>query len=750
MEHFLKDDLLVVCATLRELYRRITSGQLSEEEKTTSTTGLASLLNKCIHVAISQPERPVFKSEAFEDLLAVLWQLTWVLSKQGSQSDALLPRMQKLQENLPALDPVAYETLAAEAILETLSSFGISVEWVDQFGELSESVRQMLLRVDEQVYKFGGLERLRSSDRLSRLLLVFFDCYFGFQQRQDQAENDPYLRQVRECWQRRYRKYRSYRVTNKKILCAYSAGVDYSLRVTNTWLQTAIKRVASAEGKTPALLIREVSEFLQGIDSTLPSSNVPDSIKTPANVLKALLGYIKVTGSEADWTSKIDINNPIVDEAWDIIDLMSGLFKDLGCVPALGGAAVTGANALVKLEEPNITLLLPFVPASLRTLLDDKLDLLWYDGSPPALVRRKPSAFETTHHPEIRNFVLEFSAGSPIIYCTACGAAVLPHKTDRLIIRNRFAYYLPNGQIDRATTEARSTQLNVQGLFGFDSRIAAASLHKIPIDLARTAAEQRYDIFFVAGLQSLDRSVRNETLQALEVFRDQGTCIHVEISGDKNLDWLVEDVARCVSSVGVGEELAALFAAAEERHLNSLADAEKQLVEAQRLKHLDTDMQGRPRGYRDLMFALEVTRFLKLERLYVHGVDNDIIIRQGNLSEDERGREIQGDLIAKWVVLRKLMARGQILSNQDRDSMTQVKEEAMAALVETAAALYERYGGKPSTRLELNGIYIPFYDRTIMLVPVRWVYGKVQDQLRVIGAGDTSSLIDAVQVLAHS
>jgi hypothetical protein len=146
-----------------------------------------------------------------------------------------------------------------------------------------------------------------------------------------------------------------------------------------------------------------------------------------------------------------------------------------------------------------------------------------------------------------------------------------------------------------------------------------------------------------------------------------------------------------------------------------------------------------------------MARALELERLYVHDVDIDIIIRHSKLSEEERFNEIQADLIAKWVVLRKLMSRGQISKSQTRDTMTQVKEEGMRALLETARALIEKLQLDTPENSELSlalyGAYSPDYDRTIILVPVRWVYGAMQDQLRLTGAGDTTSIISAVQAI---
>jgi len=694
---------------------------------------------------------------------------------------------------------IAYETIATEVILSSLSDFAPSIEWRDRFEELDDSTRRKLRDIDQQILEFTGLDFPPAEARLQRLVMVFFDCYLGFKQGQDTAQQDPYESLVREPWQRRFRKYRTYQPTGKKILCTYSGGIDYSMRLNTYWLTRVIKKVAAAEGKSNEHLIRELGDFLSALDDTrhiqfptsvlrealdfingvgvdksnaeelagriselLQTGNMLEDIHTPTDLLKAIMGYVQLTRAGLEWTSKVDLRNQVLEDLWDLVDLMLEVVQDASGRKTLGGAAATGADALVTLElvkghneepedqrgdERNLHLLIPFAPASLLDLLDPSLKILWYTADPPRLQVCTPQDLKLTEQPEIRNLIIEFSPGAPIVYCYTCGGSVTPKKTDRLILRNSFAYYVPDGCVDRAATQQYATRLKVKGLFGFDSSITDSLSSTDRTALAEQAAANSYDILLASGLQSLDKTAHDETEKQLALFCNQETKIHIEISGEKNLDWLIELIPKCIHSVGVGEELSALFQAVKNRRADLLGDDLDIQLEALRFEKLEDDLRKKPRGYQKVILALEVAQALNLPRLYVHDVGIDIIICADRLSEEQRFQEIRADLVAKWVVLRKLMTRGQITQSPVRDTMTQVKEEGFATMIDTARALYEKLRDLPDVSLELYGTYVPEYNRTVLLVPVRWVYGAMQDQLRVTGAGDTTSIVSAVQAI---
>jgi hypothetical protein len=410
---------------------------------------------------------------------------------------------------------------------------------------------------------------------------------------------------------------------------------------------------------------------------------------------------------------------------------------------------------LATLGEENVHLLVPFPAIFLEqpSLLDSKLKLGWYDfdGAAPRLTFYSKHQFGPLgRQPEIHNFIFEFSSGAPIVYCSCCGAGIASQKTDRMVVRSKFAYYQEDGRIDRDLTQP----IKVRGLFGFDSSITSSLSEADSQALAQQAAAYPYDVVVVAGLQSLESTVHKCTEKELAAFKTAGKKIHVEVSGVNNLEWVTDILPKYVHSVGVGEELQKLFETTMKKRLTGLNEVQL-LEETWRQEQLNVQMDGKTRGYQKVVQALDVASTLKLERLYYYDLDLDIIVRKGRLSPADSWNEIKADLIAKWVVLRKFMSHGRISSSQFRDTMTQVKEEGLATLVETAREMYlelggQQMGGRQSGIIELYGAYYPPYDRMVILVPVRWVYGAMQDQLRVIGAGDTTSIISAAQAIQSS
>lgn len=749
MDKNVRADLQVTSTVLRTLYQQFYSEEVGNLIDLSEIAGsITVLVDKLIDLLSQNPQEYVEIQEIFEDVVALFWQLAWLLYANDSYNEQLLEALKGLSNIDSNSKNLVYEVLATEVILQNIDRFPSGVEWQELYEELDQKVQNGLHKIDSQIIEFAKHHFPSWDERKQSLLGVFFDCYWGFKQGNHIPDSDPYAAVIREPWQRRFRKFKSYEKTGYKFLCTYSGGMDISMRLNSYWLSRAVEKIATAEQKSPEYLTRELGEYLQIV---VNEPKLPTCVETPSDFLKALLGYIKITSSGINVSSKIDICNDIAEDLWDLIDLINEIGRVSGAVEELGGAAVTGANALIKLEEVHnnagdteigeVHLLLPFIPHALIEKLDSKLQILWYDKkgivtcNPQDLLNKIKT--KNLEHPQIRNFVIEFSSKSPIVYCSCCGASVLPCKTDRLITRNRFAYYKPDGRIERNETHKQSNRTNVRGLFGFDSRIGG-SLPDKPEKLAKRAAANGYDLIFLSGLQSLDQSVQATVHEELKALTSGTTKVHIEVSGTKNLDWLCQVIPEFVDSVSIGEELESLFQVVKQR---SAPEEQKYL------QRVEEGLPSASRGYRNICLAQEVSRLLTPSRLYVHDEDLDIIICPGNLEQTERLRQIRAALVAKWVVLRKLMARGQITADSFRDTMTQVKEEGFTVLTEAAQAIYERFNLSRSAHIELFGAYFPDYDQTVMLVPIRWVYGTIQDQLRIIGGGDTTSFVSAAQAI---
>jgi hypothetical protein len=726
-----ESNLLVTAATLRQAYENIQTGNAAP----------VGDLDALIRKLRSRPDEP---PGAAEDVVALLWQIAWAYSQRNGSPPGFMPALRELSA-APAWQDVAFETLAAEMLLGNLQLFAadIKLEKWEQLEQAYEDANPELDKVFADVQAFIGRDLPGYRDRLKR---VFLDCLLGIR-RQPEPDRLAYHVLIREAWRRRFRRHRTYSPRRKRILCTYSGSLDYSMRLNTHWLSRVIAKVAKAEGMSPELVSRELGDFLDALDGS-PAAKLPRPIKSSLDLIKYLLGYIKLTGSGRPALSKVKVDNDALEEKWDLVDLLSEIAREEGGVAHQGGAAVTGAEALRMHGEQEVDLLLPFIPSGLMSLLDDEVRVLWWcedHGGVRKLDTFAPGKLPAhVPHPEVRNFVISFSPGAKIVYCSCCGAGVLPRASDRVVVINELGYYSPDGRLDRAQAQQHGHQLRIGGLFGFDSGINSRLSPADCRALAEQAGDRKYDMVVVAGLQSLHRSVLGRAEADLKLLCESGAQIHIEVSSDSNLPWLIDLLGqKTISSLSTGEELSALYDAMQKRRVGAAKD-----LEAETARRLAAGFDEKRKTFNAVLQALEICKSLGLRRLYVHDLDVDIIVRRGPLDAAQRAGEMQAAVVAKWVVLRKLMSRGRFSQDVSRDTLTQVKEEGFRALFETAQKLGARYGLQRSSKeetTELDGIYCPDYDCTVLLVPVRWIYGLLQDQLWIVGAGDTSSTISFVQ-----
>ncbi len=724
--------------------------------------------------ALADPAwRTVTQSEPFEDIIALLAQIEWRLQGCYALKGTIFGAGAFSPTALAELAEIMYEAIAAAAILESIGSFPKALTWAATMAGLDPAI-QIKLRVIDKRIMAVFLPATVLSDIAKReaiLLAVFFDCYFGFQQKL-KPSGSAYDGLFREVWPRRFRKNRDYKPTSKRILLGYSSSLDYPIMMNTTWFANAMNVVATAEGKSLGNLSGELDAFVQAVDAAIQNNlslPLPPDIRTASDVLKTLLGYVRATAAGKTPLSKVRVNIPCDAARWNLMDMFAQLAIAAGVKPDTGGAAAAGADNLLKLGEPNVDLLMPFVPPRLLDILEPDINILWYDRPAGAtkLTRCTPAALKGRTgppHPEVHNYVIEFAPGAPVVYNALSENSVTPVRTDRVIVINKFGYYLASRSVDSyvdrtlASTDG-SRLLRVNGLFGFDSSINPALSPADCAALAEQAAHPQehlppYDLFVIAGLQSFDAAAQATAEKELKLFSDAGIKIHIEISGEKDLDWLVKVIAgNKLYSVSCGEELDQLYQATCRYSLGLLTDAARQ-TESARQQVFDSSLLGQPHGYQMAEKAAVVLTTLGLTRLYVHDTDMDIIVRDGTLSLEKRMVEIRAGIVAKWVVLRMLMSRG-INLNQDRDTMTQVKETGLWALLDTARAFYARAAvRRPDGSIELYGVNVKNgltnKDCAIMFVPVRWVYGAMQDRLRIVGAGDTTSIISCVQAMFMS
>jgi hypothetical protein len=106
MKDFMQADFLVLSATLRATYQNVAVQYVTTEEVEGVATSLISLLktlNQFVSRAIADPygeHALTVAKESFEDLIALLWQITWLLSQKDLNVDPLRDQLRELHKQL--------------------------------------------------------------------------------------------------------------------------------------------------------------------------------------------------------------------------------------------------------------------------------------------------------------------------------------------------------------------------------------------------------------------------------------------------------------------------------------------------------------------------------------------------------------------------------------------------------------------------------------------------------------------------
>jgi ADP-dependent phosphofructokinase/glucokinase len=695
--------------------------------------------------------------EIRDELFLLYWEIAWF-----AKSDKIA---KELAGKFPDLLPVLIKILALEETgflcgqnkpgfiliwndvagkLEIEQSAGSSLTGADQekLNKLNDSLEKVKTKIYEYLKQY--FPNVSINDIQNTLRAVIQERYYSydfFPSPEFEGENiaEAY-KTLLHIWRSRFWLNERYLPTGKKYLLTFSSTLDYSVRLTTQWVNQVMDAAALAEHKTCDQLTHELGDYLW--EARLKKKANSGSIKTSSDFLKTILGYIEVTNAGEKGKSKVEIDKSLpIQEKWDLMDWIAKVTNLAGATVSFGGAAVTGAHALSTLGETEVSLMIPFVSQALIDILkaklgnkSDKLHMLWYRGKQPnySLDKTSLNKFKAPgEQPERHNTVVEFSKGSMIVYCPCCGARVMPGHSDRIAFMNTYAYYIAGAYtIDRAKSWHNADSMKVRSLFGFDSVLRLPKTKGFSDADCYKFAEQAakdVDLLIIAGLQNFeDAYSQNTVMGEIEKFRH----VHTEISSSKNFGFPVDLIQKGhIQSIGIGEELDDLY----EKYVPK---EQRNLIDAQNSK-----------ACQQIMKSLSVAKFLHLPRLYWHGLEFDIIVRQGNLDMHERMKEIRADVVAKWAVLRKLMEWGMVVPNSTRDPMTSASNEGLKTMAELENEFQACFNLQEP--VSQYGAYFQEYDRTVILVPVRCVYGPLQDLLRIIGAGDTTSTISAAKIVAE-
>lgn len=113
MNDYMQSDFLVVGIALREIYYDISNAvQVDTQEMENIADGLAALsttLNQFVDHACREPQSEqatMSVKEPFEDVIALIWQVAWILHQEGLNTDSLdniRNQLRELHEKLEEL-----------------------------------------------------------------------------------------------------------------------------------------------------------------------------------------------------------------------------------------------------------------------------------------------------------------------------------------------------------------------------------------------------------------------------------------------------------------------------------------------------------------------------------------------------------------------------------------------------------------------------------------------------------------------
>jgi ADP-dependent phosphofructokinase/glucokinase len=517
--------------------------------------------------------------------------------------------------------------------------------------------------------------------------------------------NSTYANILRR-WTRSYLRVIHRRATLKRIGCGYVSTIDRCIPVTDDLL-VAMREQAGVSVDDLKVPIHQQEQPV-------------NEVKSRADLVTLLLWCMEHEGAK----DKVRVN-PLS----DVPDWLFELFKAF--VPdqqqRLGGAPGNMIGALVLLgQEQNAAIFTVFHSREQASVFDDRITFLTAD---PAgnLVRTSAKDYRRPDNPEVRNYPLEYTPG---IFHFGPGEEdkVCAKGLDRLICVAPYAYYDSTGKVDREKQVPA-----IERIFQFPE------LDDSQRETYMNQVAANYPYIILAGLQGANPACRKTIEEELHTLADSCTT-HVEISGLRALrDWLPTLIPCYIPSIGINED--------------ELSQACDYLV------HGIDEPVARSYSSLQAMYddARDLAMFLKPQRLYVHSHVADLILRHTPVPDQDMTKEIEADLYAKYLVIKRLRAQ----MKSAPKSKAGIKKEGLKALIDFAGqvsgfAAYARGESIVDTtrlldlaietfELAKNGYFNVEDGYAVAVAPVAWFFGDLASELRVTGAGDTSSAVSFVQ-----
>jgi hypothetical protein len=426
------------------------------------------------------------------------------------------------------------------------------------------------------------------------------------------------------------------------VLCAFTSVLDRV--VDQAGLNQLLPWVSEVMGLSPDELLGRAARLAKGGRNSQGGS-LSAVVHDPLDVVAAILYFFRYPPA-----LKPAIGNPTLRHQLEafLAELPPGQLRQV-----LGGASAVAAELLAELEMEARFFTMYHSPAQARRHgpLARRLELepeqIAYHSAQRAGTYR--AADLTLDHPTASSIAFVYQAGFPL-------GNVQADQADGVIFRrapqsmgqerpwDRIWLHPTQGQaVALSAPDAEDEWLWVPGFVRW--WVEGNTLHLAFADeeaVRRIAADHHYLI--LSGLSPAtfapeERLAAKELAAQMSSLAEGGATLHLELGSaapEETIAPLAEAIGALVPSAGINDNELAL--------LTNLSDFRVPVS-----SHRSTVFQRYQR-------AVALAQRLGLQRLYVHGNDVDLILRQNGSPEVMR-REIEADLFAKGVVVLAILQR---------------------------------------------------------------------------------------------
>jgi len=515
--------------------------------------------------------------------------------------------------------------------------------------------------------------------------------------------------------------------TNKSILSLYVSTVDRIIRLDKDQMEKAIELALVHDRCLKDDVIDALGRAKeQGI---VPKGRLA---RTATHILENLVARMHYQAQAGD---RVRVDQ----DASEVLRFLNGWFKSQRedhRKEQAGGAPAIIAQVLTELREPNVVLWTAYHSQNQAKVFDPKVIFLVIDelgNLLPSPVRDvgKPG------DPEVRNYPIEFAQGTEFVLEKGDGTAVsvAVSNSDRVIaISSGYQFFNADGSVNEAIAPA-----DIAHILTHDPQHG-------PSFVAEVA--RAYKCWIIGGLHQVEEQTCQRTLESDLRLVPPDVAIHVEIPGPDISPWFQQVLRRYVKSAGVNVD-----------------DIERLVQKVSTNEPPRTNPPAPPstadiREEYSLRLAFWLACELHLERVYVHGLELDYIVRRIDVSDDdtdhEMDQEVHAGLLAKAVVANR--ARGVGLVSRPLD---QFGLPARSLIAFIKVCFLRAYPTQPQGWITFEDLpaFKPILDRgwfkdtfncqgrrvdyRVAIVPVA-LFRIDPGDLKFVGAGDTTSAVSFV------